>query len=168
MKAITVCQPYAHLICLPESDPRHKRVENRSRRWQYRGPIAIHAGKSHKMLMRPGDNYGIPIEDMAFGAVVATARLSGCYEIAGKSIMATGTMTVGSMKFSGVVQHRTYSPQWAVEQWPWLDNHQHVEGPYCLVLTDVKPLKTPVPWRGSLGLFEIPDDVITAPASNRA
>lgn len=41
MKAITIKQPWATLIALGE-----KRFETRSWQTKYRGPIAIHAGKT--------------------------------------------------------------------------------------------------------------------------
>ena len=41
MKALTVKQPYATAIVRG-----FKTVENRSQRWAYRGPLAIHAGKA--------------------------------------------------------------------------------------------------------------------------
>ena len=47
MKALTICQPYPHLIMLGE-----KPVENRTWATSYRGPLAIHAGKSRQWLFR--------------------------------------------------------------------------------------------------------------------
>lgn len=72
MKALTICQPYAHLIAIGE-----KKVENR--KWppglhQF-GPLAIHAGKSRDW-MQDGDDEEYP--GMAFGAVVAVADLVAC------------------------------------------------------------------------------------------
>lgn len=70
MKALTICQPYADMIANNE-----KIIENRTWPTSYRGPLAIHAGKSKAwmdaddLLERPG---------MAFGAVVATATLVDC------------------------------------------------------------------------------------------
>lgn len=64
MKALTVCQPYAHLIALDE-----KPVENRTWATTYRGPLAIHAGMSRAWLEGPEGN-------LVFGAVVAVATLS--------------------------------------------------------------------------------------------
>ena len=75
MKAITIHQPYAHLVATGD-----KRVENRSWLITYRGPIAIHAGKSLLWLDLNDDKtkdveYDIDLSDMAFGAVVATAEI---------------------------------------------------------------------------------------------
>ena len=71
MKAITICQPYAQLIAAGA-----KRVENRTWPTSYRGPIAIHAGKSKEWLDDPAD-----ADVFVFGAVVALADLVGCKRV---------------------------------------------------------------------------------------
>lgn len=73
MKAITIHQPWAHLIAIGE-----KRVENRTWVTGYRGPLAIHAGVSRASL-RLGDEDRYP--DMPFGAIVAVAVLVDCVEM---------------------------------------------------------------------------------------
>jgi len=73
VKALTICQPYAEMILQGE-----KTTENRTWPTLYRGPLAIHAGKSRAWLEaddereRPG---------MVFGAIVATATLVGCVRV---------------------------------------------------------------------------------------
>jgi hypothetical protein len=80
MKALTICQPYAHLILRGA-----KRVENREWPTNYRGRLYIHAGKSRSWLGPIEDgkeiDYGIPLASMAFGAVVAIATLADCVHI---------------------------------------------------------------------------------------
>lgn len=145
MKALTICQPYPYLICLPETDPRHKRVENRTWATNYRGPLAVHAGKSQNWLtIEPGDdgkpwdaNYEIPLASMEFGAVVATCNLIDCV-----SIEDVRRLTI----------HLKY---------PWLGTHRHASGPFCFVLADVKRLEKPIPFRGAQGFFEVPDELLT-------
>lgn len=70
MKALTICQPFAHLISIGD-----KRVENRTWPTYYRGKLAIHAGKSRAWL-DDTDPAG-----MVFGAVVAVAVLVDCLHI---------------------------------------------------------------------------------------
>ena len=131
MKALTICQPYAHLIAIGD-----KKVENRTWPTRYRGPLAIHAGKSRKMLGATGNvfltfaepNYGIEVADMEFGAVIATAKLVDCLHIVGI--------------YEG--KHD--------EKYPWLKNHEHTEGDWCWVLTEVQPIE-PIPCSGSQGLW---------------
>jgi hypothetical protein len=122
MKAITICQPYAHLIALFI-----KRVENRTWPTRYRGPILIHAGMSRDWL----DTHPAIGEEMAFGAVVATANLIDCVHI---DDVKAGTFDL---------------------VYPWLKDHEHASGPYCFILADVKRLEQPVPMKGRQGLFDI-------------
>ena len=144
MKALTVCQPYPALILLPASDPRHKRVENRTWPTNYRGLMYLHAGKSREWLDEENGahpsriNFGIPIYQMTFGAIVAIVRLVDCVRISRK---ADGSKFV--------------SPGVAAK-YPWLLAHQHAEGPWGWILDEVTPIG-PWPWRGAQGLFEVDD-----------
>lgn len=149
MKAITICQPYAHLIMLPETDPRHKRVENRTWPTNYRGPLAIHAGKSRAWL-DPGEsetgegrhnNYGILVSRMVFGCILGTCELLDCIRY---DDLGLGNRTSAQL-------HAKY---------PWLADHQHASGPWCFVLGRVKRLEKPVPFRGAQGFYEIPDSIL--------
>lgn len=131
MKALTILQPYAHLI-----RDRHKRVENRTWPTRYRGLIYIHAGKSRSMLdIENGMDVETEIElsAMAFGAVVAIAELVDCLRIE----------EIQSGKHDAA--H------------PWLKTHYHTFGPWCWVLDRVHAIG-PWPYRGAQGLFEIDDD----------
>lgn len=76
MKALTICQPYAELIARGV-----KPIENRTWYTPYRGPLAIHAGKSREW-MDPDDLEAYP--DMAFGAVVAIVNVVGCFSMGDK------------------------------------------------------------------------------------
>jgi hypothetical protein len=71
MRAITICQPYAHLIATGE-----KRIENRTWPTSHRGLLAIHAGKSQDWLAPDDDP-----RRYTFGAVVAMARLVDCVRL---------------------------------------------------------------------------------------
>lgn len=127
MKALTICQPYAELICRGD-----KFVENRTWETSYRGPLAIHAGKSRAWLMLSGSGkrdarYDILVSDMRFGAVVAIATLADCLHIS--KIRAD------------------------VERYARLNEHEHTEGPYCWVLESIATLPAPVLEKGSQGLW---------------
>lgn len=131
MKALTICQPYAHLIAAGK-----KRVENRTWSTAHRGLIYIHAGKSREWLDIEGDRdaeYDIPLKSMAFGAVVAIADLVACVHI-------------------NSVRAGTYD-----RQFPWLQKHEHTSGPWCWIVDHVNPIG-PWPYTGAQGLFEINDD----------
>lgn len=147
MKALTICQPYATLICLPESDPRHKRVENRTWPTRHRGPLAIHAGKSLAWLDH--EDAADVFEVMPFGAIVGVAELVGCFGVT--------LARVGKGRGRKLVP---VAPADALATWPWLRGHRHVEGPVCWVLQNVRPLARPVPWKGRQGLWDVPDEVL--------
>lgn len=144
MKALTICQPYAHLILLPEADVRHKRIENRTWPTMYRGPLLIHAGKSRAWLDITSDKYVgdfdgeylIPIDEMVFGGIVGIAKLANCVRVE----------AIHAGQYDDI--------------YPWAKSHEHAEGPWCWVLTDVRKFAAPIPWRGAQGLFEVPADAI--------
>ena len=120
LKALTVLQPWAWAIAAG-----HKRVENRTWATGYRGPLAIHAGKSDRMLalgreflerrgvIVPADN------DLVYGAVIAVATLVDC-----------------------VPADDASSDPWAF-------------GPWCWRLADVRALDVPVSCRGRQNLFAV-------------
>jgi hypothetical protein len=73
---------------------------------------------------------------MPFGAVAALAEVAGCHH---------ATDCFGHSPESG--NYRGYCSPWAAA------------GQFHIVLTNVRPLATPVPCRGMLGLWRLPDDV---------
>lgn len=131
MRALTICQPYAELIARGI-----KRVENRTWATGYRGPLLIHAGKSKKFLS--GDNYGIPLAEMNWGAVVAVANIEACYDI---FQIQKGTLP---------------------ESHEFLRAHEHCEGPYCFVLGNIRRFKNPIEARGEQGFFFIQNELVAA------
>lgn len=145
MKALTVQQPWAWAI-----SEGGKRVENRRWATDYRGALLIHASASRQRVPRDGwereeashdwrEQYGSappPWETLDYGCVVAVSTLAAC-------------LTARQCR-RGHPDH------------PWLRTHPHVEGPWCLVLSDVLPLPRPVPCRGLLGLWDVPPDVVLA------
>lgn len=132
MKALTICQPYAHLIVTPQNElgaiAIQKRVENRTWNTYLREWIAIHAGKGTKFLS-PGDRELFP--KMAFGAFVGVAFLKDCVEV-----------PVG------------------IRRYPWMRTHPHVEGPFCFILEGVFRLPEPIPCAGAQGFWDVPADVV--------
>lgn len=134
MKALTICQPYPELILCGE-----KPVENRKWPTRYRGPLVLHAGKSRAWLdmgeeMRMAE-LGRPL---VFGALVGVADLVDCLRV--EDIEA------------GLHD----------QKYPQLIGRAHCGGPFCWVLTNPRRLPVPIPWRGSLGLFQLPDEALAA------
>lgn len=76
MKALTVCQPYAHLIMIGE-----KVIENRTWPTKHRGLMYIHAGKSRAWFDNDQDLIDRFGRLPPFGAVVAIADLYACVHL---------------------------------------------------------------------------------------
>lgn len=135
MKALTVCQPYASLIALPATDPRHKRIENRTWVTDHRGPILIHAGKSRSYL--DGDNYGFDARHLPFGAIIAVCELRACFRLRANRVV----------------------PPWVLKRWPWVEDHEHTEGPCCWLLENIRML-LPIACDGARSLWEPPPEIL--------
>jgi len=130
MKAVTIYQPYAELIARGE-----KRVENRSWRTDYRGPLAIHAGCSRAWLrswprpFSPGE--------LSFGAIIAVAELTGCIHVE---------------QLRGGLFAAQLDPAIA----------QHASGPWCFLLDGVRRLPRPIYCLGRQGFWRPADAVLAA------
>lgn len=106
MKALTIHQPYAHLIVTGK-----KLVENRTWKTNYRGPLLIHAGKSHEWLgIEDPSNY-------VMGAIIGVADIVDC--------LPAPIITQGYYE----AQH------------PGLQHHEHVNGPWCWVLANARTVQ---------------------------
>jgi len=136
MKALTICQPYADLILLPESHEDYKRAENRSWFGDYRGPLLIHAGKSREWLGMDDD----PTK-MVFGAIIGQVECVACYHVS----------AIQELKIPSTFH--------------WLKHHRHVEGPWCHIFMNPVRLEKPIPCRGALGYFAPPADILSAIAT---
>jgi hypothetical protein len=136
VKALTISQPYASLIADGwDSKP----VENRSWATSYRGPLAIHAGKGTQYLDRKA------LREYPTGGVIATGRLIACFGV---------SVAVVLMEHGQQIPRELKDLDWTPELMQWLLDHEHCEGPYAWVLTDVKKLAIPIPATGKQGLWE--------------
>ncbi len=149
MKALTVCQPYADLLLLPDDDPTCKRVENREWFTSYVGPLLIHAGKSRDWLS--GDNYGLDVDEMVFGAIIGKVDMAGCTKIEVIRDPTDQRVRLG-LKIDPA----------ALRKWPWLADHEHAHGTYGLICLNPVRFKEPIPYRGQQGFFEVPAEVVEA------
>lgn len=118
-KALSIRQPWAWAILNAG-----KNIENRPRRFNYRGPICLHAslgGSGREYLQAMSDIYNLDgtgivtptSDDVARGGIIGTAEIVDCVEQSDS---------------------------------PWFF------GPYGLVLENIKPVEF-VPVKGALGLF---------------
>lgn len=141
LKAITVRPPWSWAIM------NGKNIENRGWQRPFRGTLAIHAGKGWDYDGEDSPLVGRAWQDagngpyphpkhpqIVLGAVVAVADV---VDICG-------------------AQMRSYMPS-DCECGPWA-----VRGQYHWRLGNVRALSEPVPCRGALGLWTLPDDVEAA------
>ena len=140
MIALTLTQPWASLVSIGA-----KKVETRSWRTGYRGPLAIHAAKGwtaddRALLWEPDFrraleptglvDYRVPHLHLPLGAIVATAHLVSCVRTEDDTVEAT------ELAFGN------YSPG----RWAWS-------------LIRVHALPEPIPCKGALGLWAVPAEI---------
>jgi len=149
MKAITLYQPWASLVAVHA-----KQFETRSWKTDYRGRIAIHAGKKDINDFVPWPSkFGLACalafgnEDWKYtlpiGAVVATAELVGCYKIDSIQEMSCAPWETGYWKelmFHDVSELEILFGDWTPGRYAW-------------ELRDVIRLSEPIPAKGAQGLW---------------
>lgn len=140
MRALTVCQPYASLIIGWDGMPEEfqKQTENRTWEMSYRGPLLIHAGRSRKWL----DSWPGPApHDMPYGALLGIVDVVGCVR----------------------KNHDGFRAR-DLEAWPWLADHMHAEGPFCIIVGNPRRFAEPILYSGQQRVFHVPDKVIAGAA----
>ncbi len=137
MRALTIHQPWAHLIVTPQSELMRgdviKRIENRTWMTRVRGPLLIHAGTSKKSLSSDEEEI---YSEMKFGALLGVTFLEACY-------------TIEQIR-NGVIHPKHI----------WAKRHRHCQGPCCFVLGEVHRFEQPIKWLGKQRFFEVPDEVV--------
>lgn len=142
MKALTIRQPWAQLtLMLDPSGMALKRVETRSRRTNYRGRIAIHAGladeiffsrcfarKEQPHLVVAGFKSDMDIHKLPHGAVIGEVTIADCVPI--EELWGTLYCTERERAFG----------DWSKRRFGW-------------ILEDPVMYAEPVPARGQLGLW---------------
>jgi hypothetical protein len=128
MKAISIRQPWAWAILFAGKD-----IENRDGRWNLRGRVAIHAGKTLSRVERAA------IDDVAsfIRGTVPSPR-----EFAERGLLGA---LIGTVEIVDCVEHSTS---------PWFF------GPFGLVLREPRPFPTPIPFKGALGVMTVPDGIL--------
>jgi hypothetical protein len=142
VKCLSVRQPWAWAIIHGTKD-----IENRNWKTDFRGLLAIHAGKALDMKideladMARGD-YGEPWTSMALG-------YGNAYDSIGDDDPRGAII--------GVVEVVGCTPSYACDS-PWK------AGPdpdyFCLNLRNPRALKEPIPLKGQLGLFNLPPHIV--------
>lgn len=157
MKALSLWQPWASAIALGA-----KRIETRSWKTNYQGPLLIHAGKSqngHELwcdLVQPivmklvGQNDCPGWMFLPFGALVATCDLLGCVRITNDWHEGATINRHGSGEIILTAQELALG--------------NYYPGRVGWILANVRALPKPIPYRGRQGLFNVPDELIKVPA----
>lgn len=147
MKAITVRQPWAWAIA-----EGHKPVENRSRGTSYRGPLAIHAGLTWSD--RGAEDPRVMVQWAPPGMLGHYDRIpEAAFEFHRGAIIAVADL-VDSHPDAGCCR-------------PWGESSYQEAGGrtirtvHHLVLENVLPTRGPLACRGSLGLWTVPDSIVT-------
>lgn len=184
MKAITILQPWASAIACGA-----KRIETRSWRTDYRGPLAIHAGASLLYDTHP-DRFPLGVDgnrwlaaheglsvrrqagiaecnELPRGALIAVAELVACtptssimQDFAYRIYRAKGYPDNGLLKRAiPVLMGINHESELALG-----DFH---DGRYGWVLRNVRALPEPVPCRGRHGLWTPPADVLAQVEAQR-
>lgn len=146
MKALTVQQPWAWAIIHGG-----KNIENRSTLWRYRGPLAIHAG------MRISDRG--QQSDLVRGAWSAQGlptKLAERLDRYGYVAVPTGAV-IGVVDLVDAHPASGCCTPWGEESYVEHDGGRRVDVVHY-VIENPRPIH-PVPWRGALGLWTIPDDI---------
>lgn len=129
MKALTVKQPWAQLIMHGGKD-----IENREWPTRFRGHVAITAsGKIDRAEVWSACEFmkqWIPRFSNRLFVDEALKYPTGC--------------VLGTVKIVGCV---------TASDSPWF------QGTYGFVLADPRPLSVPIPIKGSLGLWDLPEDI---------
>jgi hypothetical protein len=138
MKVLSLTQPWATLVAIGA-----KTIETRSWATRYRGPLAIHAAKGFPAwakdycedvefedaltLAYPGLSIEAIIKALPLGQIIATCTLDDCFQFTRESVAAIGE------------PERSFG--------------DYDLGRYGFRLGNVRKLDTPIPARGSLGLW---------------
>lgn len=149
MRALTILQPWSSLIAIGA-----KRIETRSWTTNYRGPLAIHAGKGGTAF-EVGLTFTEPFKSvlnaagykffsvLPRGALIATGQLVSVipvYKITQQGFYEWAGPDACEYRFELTDQERAFG--------------DYSFGRYAWLLADVQELLKPVPARGALGLWE--------------
>lgn len=133
MRCLSIRPPWSLVV----ADGR-KTLENRPRPTQIRGEVLIHSSL----------RYDVDAED--FIRVACSKMHMAAPSIEALRAAPRGAL-VGVMTIVDCLTYVEVPP----ELRPWR------MGPYCYVITNARAFPKPIPWRGSLGFFHVPDDAVT-------
>ena len=126
-----------------------KKIETRGWATNYRGPLVIHAAKTplSTICRELGEDreymgnlwcreyVGMPFKEMPLGAILCVVNVVNCVK--------TEIVEVGDFLGSTEWQLGNYEP-----------------GRFAWITDKVRTLAEPIPWKGSQGFFDVPDEVV--------
>lgn len=144
MKILTLRRPWASLLITDAALPLRKDVENRTRNvaGAYRGTVAIHSG--HEIDRKAREPYAADNFPERISALLPAGAIIGTVELV--DVHKDGDCFLGHRAYDAPTPDARCSP-WA------LADHYH------LVTANPRELATPIPYRGFLGLRDLPDDI---------
>ena len=160
---LTIRQPWCWSI-----EHGGKPVENRGRYMKYRGPLWLHSGARSRWDPAGADSYLVQQAWLRYLTSISSAAI----ELAQRNYGLTRGSVV--MRFGAVTslaqvtgchhaeECRRPIPRDAAGRTSGLCVPWAAWGQYHIELADVRPLPEPVPCRGMLGLWRLPDDVDAA------
>src|SRR2546429_7777378 len=141
MKALTLTQPWATLVAIGA-----KRIETRSWKTSYCGPLATPAAKKYPRtaqmvaisspFIEPLNRAGY-LPDIPLGAVVAICHLTNCIPV---EVVDNASNVFGVSLEPLSERERAFG--------------DYSPGRFAWILEAVKPLPQPIPAKGALGLWE--------------
>lgn len=153
MKALTLWQPHATLCALGE-----KRIETRSWKTNYRGPLAIHAGLSRETLdmmaeepffsvLKKHGYAGNPRKPLLLGAFVGVCDLVDCVQMRhGKFAIGMQSVSVTPMYDEMLTEQELAFGWYEPGRWAW-------------ILENARVLKEPISWPGGRSVWDVPESV---------
>lgn len=148
LRGLSLTQPWATLVAL-----REKRIETRHPRFarRYRGPVLIHAAQGFPRECQALcsewpfedvlDEHGF--DELPLGCVVASAAIVDAWRF-------------GANDELGPRHSERLNRVGARYEYAFGD---YRVGRIGLVVGDVRPLANPIPWKGALGLWRVPDEL---------
>lgn len=149
VKVLTLTQPWATLVAIGA-----KRLETRSWRTSYRGPLAIHAAKgpdkTGAVVQTPFFSTLKAVDldpmDLPHGAIVAVCELRDVRIIGVPPSGIPEILADDNLSFVPILGREHAFGNYAAGRYAWL-------------LANVRALATPVPAKGALGLWEYEGDL---------
>ena len=158
MKALTLYQPWATLVAIGA-----KKIETRSWNTNYRGPLAIHAGRNKEYIdiankdyllgegpfqaiwRKTGDVFGSGYSLFPIGCIVATCNLVAVKVTTNEIAFRQKRWSVNGKFFYGAPDELAFG--------------DFTPGRYMWFLDEIKILPEPIPVKGAMGLWEWHDYV---------